>query len=381
MALYADKNIIKELKEAILKSRYQAARLVNRELIILYFGIGKKISETATKEAWGSKVLDQISAELQMELPGLRGFSSGNLKKMRVFAEFWMNQLDFSSTTSNQLAMSPEEISLALPNQLKKSGRGMGSTLSNQIDKTWPEDLTGIFFSVSFSHHYLISSKSQNLDEALFYLNKVATEFWNYRHLEKQIEGKLYSQQGTLPNNFSNTLPGGYIEKALKTFKDEYLLDFINIQPEDEDDERVFEQEIVRNIKKFILSIGNDFAFMGNQYRIIVEEQEYFVDLLFFNRKLQCLVAFELKTGKFKPEYLGKMNFYLSALDDLIRQSHENPSIGIILCKEKHNKVVEYSFRDFNKAMGVATYKTTEKLPDKYKDTLPDAAALKKLLD
>ena len=143
----------------------------------------------------------------------------------------------------------------------------------------------------------------------------------------------------------------------------------------------VLEHEIVRNIKKFILSIGNDFAFMGNQYRLIVEEQEYFIDLLFYNRKLQCLVAFELKTGKFKPEYLGKMNFYLSALDDLIKQPFENPSIGIILCKEKSNKIVEYSFRDFNKAMGVASYKTSNELPEKYKETLPDADSLKRLLD
>jgi predicted nuclease of restriction endonuclease-like (RecB) superfamily len=199
--------------------------------------------------------------------------------------------------------------------------------------------------------------------------------------LEKQIAENLYSKRGTLPNNFNNTLPQNHFEKALKTFKDEYLLDFINIEDGDEENERVLEHEIVRNIKKFILSLGNDFAFIGNQYRLIVDEQEYFIDLLFYNRKLQCLVAFELKTGKFKPEYLDKMNFYLSTLDDLIKQPHENPSIGIILCKEKSNKIVEYSFRDFNKAMGVASYKTSNELPEKYKETLPDADSLKQLLD
>lgn len=362
MNILINKNIIKELKDAILKSRYQAARLVNKELIILYFGIGKKISETATKENWGSKVLDKISAELQNELPGLRGFSSGNLKKMRVFSEFWIRQLKFGSASPNQMAKDSEEISSAVPNQL-------------------PDNFANTFFSVSFTHHFSIASKCHNLDEAYFYLTKVATEFWNYRHLEKQIEGKLFHQQGKLPNNFSNTLPDCHKGNALKIFKDEYLLDFINIQPEDEDDERILEQSIVSNIRKFILSIGKDFAFIANQYRLIVEEQEYFVDLLFFNRKLQCLVAFELKTGKFKPEHLGKMNFYLSVLDDSIKQPHENPSIGIILCKEKNNKIVEYSFRDFNKAMGVATYKTTKELPAKFKDTLPDAETLKKLLD
>ncbi len=357
-----DKHFIQELKSAILKSRYQAARLVNRELIALYFNIGKKISDTASKEAWGSKVLDQISTELQNELPGLRGFSAGNLKKMRVFADFWNKYFLIGSAVSNQLEITSKEISSAMPNQL-------------------PENFADVFFSVSFTHHYSIASKCKDFDEAFFYLSKVALEFWNYRYLENQITTNLYFQQGTLPNNFEVTLPENHLEKAIKTFKDEYLLDFIHIEDPDFDDERLLENEIVRNIKKFILSLGSDFAFMGNQYRLIVEEQEYFIDLLFFNRRLQCLVAFELKTGKFKPEYLGKMNFYLSALDDTIRQPHENPSIGIILCKEKKNKIVEYSFRDFNKAMGVATYKTSKEIPQQFKNALPDAETLKKLLE
>ena len=356
----SSKHIILELKSAILRSRYQAARLVNKELIALYFTIGKKISETATKEAWGMKILDKISSGLQKELPGLRGFSSANLKKMRVFADFWITHLNFGSATPNQINIIPDEISSALPNQL-------------------PEKISTVFFSVSFTHHYSIASKCQTLDEALFYLVHIANEFWNYRYLENQIKAGRFFKKGALPNNFTNTLSATHFEKALDTFKDEYLLDFINI--ETDEDERVLEHQIVRNIKKFILSLGNDFAFMGNQYRLIVEEQEYFIDLLFFNRVLKCLVAFELKTGKFKPEYLGKMNFYLSALDDLVKQPHENPSIGIILCKEKNNKIVEYSFRDFNKAMGVATYKTSNKLPEKFRKTLPDSETLKRLLD
>lgn len=355
-------NIILELKDAILKSRYQAAKMVNKELIGLYFSIGKKISETAKKKAWGSKVLEQVSADLQNELPGLRGFSSGNLKKMRVFADFWLEHLSIGSALPNQNVITTIEISSALPNQLS-------------------ETFAAHFFLVSFTHHYSIASKCKSIEEANFYIEKVALEFWNYRHLEKQISSKLFYTQGKLPNNFSQTLPETHFEKALKTFKDEYLLDFINIQEGEEENERVFEQQIVLNIKKFILSIGYDFAFMGNQFRLIIEKEEYFIDLLFFNRKLQCLVAFELKTGKFKPEYLGKMNFYLSALDDLVKQTNENPSIGIILCKEKNNKTVEYSFRDFTKAMGVATYSTSNELPDKYKEVLPDAETLKKLLD
>ncbi|MFO7879245.1 MAG: PDDEXK nuclease domain-containing protein, partial [Bacteroidales bacterium] len=170
--------------------------------------------------------------------------------------------------------------------------------------------------------------------------------------------------------------------KAMRAFKDQYLLDFVNIEDaDDEIDERVLENEIVNNIKKFIMSLGPDFTFMGNQYRLLVDEEEYFIDLLFFHRGLQALVAFDLKKAKFKPEYVGKMNFYLSALDDLIKHPRENPSIGIILCKEKDNKKVEYSFRDFTKPMGVAQYKTSENLPPELKNALPDAETLKNLMD
>lgn len=371
------KNIICELKEAILKSRYQAARLVNKELVSLYFEIGKKISLTAKKEAWGSKVLEQISTELQNELPGLRGFSSGNLKKMRVFAEFWTKHLNNGSAMPSQIDSDPNTIGSALPNQLGNTPPEISSMALNLL----PDNFANAFFSVGFTHHFSIASKCETLDEAWFYLQKTVTELWDYRLLEKQIKANLFKQQGTLPNNFNATLPESHREKALQAFKDEYLLDFINIEDPDEEDERVIENEILRNIKKFILSIGGDFAFMGNQYRLIVEEQEFFIDLLFYNRKLQCLVAFELKKGKFKPEYLGKMNFYLSALDDTLKQEHENPSVGIILCKEKNNKIVEYSFRDFNKAMGVATYKTSTELPEQFREALPDSETLKKLLD
>lgn len=352
-----EKHIIQELKITILQSRHQAARLVNKELIILYFKIGKKIRANTKKMAWGSKVLEQISLDLQNELPGLRGFSATNLKRMTSFYEFWVEYLSISPTLSDQLQN--DEISIR-------------PTLSDEFAQA--------FFSVSFSHHYLIASKTETIEEAQFYIHKILSELWSYRALQYQIDSRLYHQQGALPNNFDQILPKSSSNKAMQMFKDEYLLDFINIEDPDEENERLIENEIVRNIKKFILALGTNFAFMGNQYRLMIEEQEYFIDLLFYNRKLQCLVAFELKKGKFKPEYLGKMNFYLSALDDTIKQPHENSSVGIVLCKEKNNKVVEYSFRDFNKAMGVATYITSKEIPEKYKNALPDAETLKKIM-
>jgi predicted nuclease of restriction endonuclease-like (RecB) superfamily len=195
------------------------------------------------------------------------------------------------------------------------------------------------------------------------------------------MKNNLFEQQAKLHNKFEETLEKPVSQNALNAFKDQYLLDFISLSDEEAENERILENEIVLNIKKFLTSLGSDFAFIGNQFRLIVDDEEYFIDLLFFHRKLQALVAFELKTGKFKPEYLGKMNFYLSALDEYVKQPHENPSIGIILCKEKKNKIVEFAFRDFNKAMGVATYKTANELPEQYKNLLPDADTFKKLMD
>jgi predicted nuclease of restriction endonuclease-like (RecB) superfamily len=368
-----DKSFIKELKSAILQSRYHAARVVNKELISLYFNIGKKVKIKTIEQAWGSKVLEQISTELQNELPGLKGFSATNIKRMSSFFEFWQSHFSISPTLSDQFGHENIEISPTMSGEIQ--------TTDKQISSSQSDEFITAFLSVGFSHHYLISSKSKSLDEAQFYIHKTASEFLSYRTLQHHFKNNLFLQKGTLPNNFNQTLPESTNSKALQSFKDEYLLDFINIEDPDEEDEKLIENEIVRNIKKFILTLGNNFAFIGNQHRLIVNEKEYFIDLLFFNRKLQSLVAFDLKKGNFKPEHLGKMNFYLSALDDMVKQPFENPSIGIILCKGKDNKVVEYSFRDFNKAMGVATYKTSNEIPEQFKDALPDAETLKKLME
>lgn len=203
----------------------------------------------------------------------------------------------------------------------------------------------------------------------------------HYRALQYHLKSNLFTKQGELSNNFKTTITAIDLQrKAMQSFKDEYLLDFINIEDPDELDERLLENEIVLHIKKFIMALGSDFSFLGNQYRLEVDEKEFFIDLLFFNRRIQCLVAIDLKRSEFKPEYAGKLNFYLSALDEYIKLPHENPSIGIILCKSQSQKIVEFAFRDTNKPMGVATYQLATQLPEQYRDVLPDAETLKKLL-
>ena len=367
-------DFIKQLKKQILASRYVVAKIANAEMLRLYFSVGKMMENEFKKNNWGAKVNDEIAAGLQQELPGLRGFSASNIRKMRLFYKGWSKA---------------ETICPTLSDKLKNKDNSILPTLSDKMENknilaTAKQDETEVssFFSVSFSHHYEILLQIKNEADRWYYIHKTAQNFWSVRHLRTELKNQSHLQEKLLPNNFGNTMPDKLSNKAIHAFKDQYLLDFVIIEDaDDEIDERVLEREIVVNIKKFLMSLGNDFTFMGNQYRLLIDEDEYFIDLLFFHRGLKALVAFELKKGKFKPEYVGKMNFYLSALDDLVKQSHENPSIGIILCKEKDNKKVEYSFRDFSKPMGVAQYKTSETLPPQLKNALPDAETLKKLME
>ncbi len=316
----------------------------------------------------------QLSTDLQHELPGLKGFSATNIKRMKLFYQQWNTCFAISPTPSDQLQKKNKKQTLT-----DKLLIGQSST--DQFSPTLSDQFIQHFFTTSFSHHYELLVKTKTLAERQFYIEKIATEFWSLEALRHHLKNKLFRKKGTLLNNFSTAITNDTLRaKALQSFKDEYLLDFINIEDPDEEDERMIENEIVRNIKKFLMSLGADFAFISNQYRMIVDDVEYFTDLLFFNRKLQCLVAFDLKKGKFKPEYAGKMNFYLSTLDEYIKQPHEQPAIGIILCREKNMKTVEFSFRDMHKPMGVATYKTSNQLPKQFKGALPTAETLKKLM-
>ena len=370
---------IQAIKNVILKSRYRAAALANKELLYLYFTIGEYVSSNTRNQNWGKGAIEIISEKLQQELPGLRGFSPSNIKNMRLFFEEWKHVFVINQQPADKLK--------SIPSKGKTSRTSVTSGLQmTEIRQPaageFTEEQKNLFLSIGFTHHCEIIAKTKSFEERMFYIERCAMEFWNKEKLKYYLKSRLYTTQGKLPNNFNNIITDKDLQrKALLSFKDEYLLDYINIEsPDDEPDERVLESEIVNNIRKFIMSLGKDFSFVGSQYRLVFEEREFFLDLLFFNRQLQCLVAIELKRGDFKPEYMGKMNFYLSVLDDSVKLPHENPSIGIILCKTKNKRIVEFSFRDMTKPMGVATYKTASKLPPEYKKILPDAEQLKELL-
>ena len=243
------------------------------------------------------------------------------------------------------------------------------------------------FLHIGFTHHRIILGKVKELDKRIFYIKRCASEHYTVEDLKRSIDIDDFQHQGSLPNNFMRTLPASeQAFRAVNTFKDEYLLDFINVEElgirdQHDIDEKVVENAIIHNVKNFILTFGKDFAFIKNQYHLDAFGEDEYIDLLFFNRELNCLVAVDLKKGKFKPSYLGQLQAYLSILDGFERKPHENPAIGLILCKDMNKSFVDYVIRDYNKPMGVATYRTSKDMSDELKKALPNVEDLKKLLD
>ena len=373
---------IEAIKTAILQSLYQAAKETTRIQLILYYGIGRYLSSKKGKKTWGTSVLESISSQLRKELPGLRGFSATSLKKMRLFYENWSLLED-----SNSSVMTDE-----LPEKLNSSDA------SDELTSIIPIadfKLSGInladfpvedFFKVPFSHHITIFSKVKNLQERYYYIHRVVEENLQVDTLEILIKKDAYKHQKELPNNFERTITlASLARKAVEMFKDEYLLDFINVEEigvrdAADVDERVVENAIIHNVKNFIMTFGKDFAFVGDQYHLEAFNEEFFSDLLFFNRELNCLVVVELKRGEFKPAYLGQLSAYLRIVDDKIKKTHENRTIGIVLCKSMHKQFAEYVIQDYDKPMGVTTYKSLSEMPEDMQKVLPDLDDIKKIM-
>lgn len=359
---------VQTIKDAILRSQYQAAKLVNREMLSLYYGIGRYISANSREGFWGTGAIKTISERLRKELPGLKGFSQTNLKYMRMFYEEWSPVIESKISKSSAVADGIDTDSL-LP--------AKSSATADDLER---------FLNLSFSHHIIILAEEKNIEKRWKYISLAIENKWDKRFLKAQIKDKAADKYGAMPSNFGVTIKDSRDAiKALSMFKDEYLLDFINteeigIRDIQDIDERVVEKEIIHNIKKFIMTFGRDFAFVGNQYHLEAFSEDFFPDLLFFNRELNCLVVVELKTGDFKPGYLAQLMTYLRILDDKVKKPHENPSIGIVLCKNANKDFVEYVIQDYAKPMGVATYRLREDMPEKLREALPDVEDLKRLL-
>ena len=398
---------VKALKLAILQAQRAVVTDANRVMLMLYLSIGQFVSQKSRNGVWGTGTIDAISEQLQREMPGLRGFGARNIRNMRFFYEQWRTLLiwqplaaklesdnkEVSSLIWQPLAAKLETCCKANSSSILPSTTGESLTIpsilvawsiqSSDVIELRPEE----FFGISFTHHLEILSKTEALEERLFYIRETIANRWNKLTLRTQLAADIYHHARRMPSNFQKAIPETQqAMKALGMFRDEYLLDFINTEelditnPEDID-EPVIEHAIVAHIRQFIMTFGRDFSFISNQYRLDVAGHELFIDLLFFNRELNCLVAVELKKGEFKPAYLGQLNLYLQALDDQVRKSHENPSIGIILCRSSDKSFVEYAVRDFQKPMGVATYRTADEMPEPLRKALPDIEELKRQLN
>lgn len=368
---------VKIIKTAILKSRYQAARLANAEMLKLYFAIGGYVSYNSRNGRWGAGIIDEISRLLQKELPGLRGFSAQNMRNMRQFFEGWSVPANCQSVTG-KLEDSAPESTLSLP-----------EAAILEIEHPLVSELGAVdssaFMAIGFTHHIIIIQSCKTIEERLFYIRRCASEFWSVRTLLQHLKANDYATLGNAVNNFPLTMPNDeQVSRAVQAFKGEYLLDFVNIVDANDDEETIDEpewmMEMVSKIRHFIQALGSDFCFMDVKKRFVVDNEEYFADLVFFHRELKCMVAIELKRGKFKPAYLGQLEFYLACLDKYVKREDENPSIGLLLCHEMKRSVVELTIGRHNSPLGVATYRTAEDVPDEYKSLRPLLDGAQRLL-
>ncbi|MGF1938420.1 MAG: PDDEXK nuclease domain-containing protein [Nostoc sp. ChiQUE02] len=327
------RDLLMEIKQRIRSAQYEALKAVNREMINLYWDIGQIIVTQQQGATWGKSVVEQLAKDLQAEFPGISGFSAANLWRMRLFYESYVNN----------------------------------------------EKLAPIVREIGWTHNLVIVEKCKDDLEREFYIRMTRKFGWTKNVLIHQIENQTYEKTLLNQTNFDKTVPAEIRNQLKLAVKDEYTFDFLELA--DEHSERQLEQAILARVEPFLQEMGGRFTFVGSQYRLEVGDKEFFIDLLLYHRQLKCLVAIELKTGEFLPEYVGKMQFYLAALDDLSRFPDENLSIGIILCKSKDKTIVEYALRESNKPIGIATYKLFSTLPQELKNQLPAPEQVAKLLE
>jgi predicted nuclease of restriction endonuclease-like (RecB) superfamily len=331
------KNWISEIKSKIRSVQIKAATAVNTTLIQFYWELGGMITEKQT--AWGTGFLENMSKDLKDEFPDMKGFSVTNLKYCKLFYK--------------QFYFSPQ----------------LGDEQDSISPQLGDENLLPFLKQIPWGHIKLIIDKIKDTNQAKFYIQQTINNAWGRETLALQIKTDLFHRQGNAITNFETTLPNPLSDLAQQTLKDPYVFDFMTMaKPFYEKD---IEKQLVTHITKFLLELGKGFAFIGQQYHLEIAQNDYYIDLLFYHTKLKCYVVIELKNTKFVPEYAGKLNFYLSAVDSLIKQEDDKPTIGILLCREKNNIEAEFALRDLNKPMGVSEFQFTEILPEALKSSLP----------
>jgi predicted nuclease of restriction endonuclease-like (RecB) superfamily len=325
-------SLLSDIKQRVRTAQLKAALSVNAEMIAMYWDIGQLIHERQQVQGWSAGVIPKLAKDLKNELADVKGFSERNLGRMLAFHKEYANN----------------------------------SILPQAVAKL---DYRNKLYSIPWGHNILLIEKVKDFEERFWYINQITTNGWSRDTLTAFIKSNLYKRQGIKTDNFKEQLPAAQSDLAKETLKDPYIFDFLTIA--EPFAERELENELVKHIEKFLLELGTGFAFVGRQYHLNVGEQDFYIDLLFYHLKMRCFVVIDLKKGDFKPEYAGKMNFYCSVVDDLLRHENDTPTIGLILCEKSNRVIAEYALRDTHKPIGISEYELTRSLPDNLKPSLP----------
>lgn len=333
---------LRSIKQRVQSARLRAALAANSELIALYYELGARIVERETVAQWGSGFIDTFSKDLRQSFPDIGGFSPKNLRYCRAFFRFYCDPAIWQQAVAK------------LP------------------EIHWPgidAERAGLVAQIPWGHNILIFTKCADISEAVFYITQTLEQGWSRDVLALQLKSRLHERSGKAVSNFSRTLPAPQSDLAQQTLKDPYTFDFMALTSPY--NERDVERQLTQHITQFLLELGRGFAFLGRQYHLEIAGNDYYIDLLFYHVTLKCYVVVELKNSRFIPEYAGKLNFYLSAVDSLLKRDDDQPTIGLLLCRDKNNIEVEFALRDMNKPMGVSEYTLTETLPDNLKGSMP----------
>ncbi|MEQ9406673.1 MAG: PDDEXK nuclease domain-containing protein [Fuerstiella sp.] len=362
--------VLSDLSALIRESRRRAATSANRELLVMYLRIGTTILERQARAEWGNRVVARLADDLRSAFPDLRGLTKDNLFRMQKFVLSCREMQEWLAPKRSQVIENKEDASI-----LKKVGTLSGQSRTGGKAKvgtpcplSFSPDFMETVCAISWSHHRLITSNCESAEERYFYTRMAAAERWSVRELRRQIDSVLYTRYVTVKDSPEQCLPDHPEAGDLLPFRDHYVLDFLGLQ--EEHSERQLQKAILDNLRDFFLEFGRDLSFVGEEYPLTVGNDTYSIDLLFFHRRLQCLIAVELKRGKFKPEYAGKSRFYCAALDEQIRLEHERPSLGLVLCRSADSVQVRLALTDAADRIGVATYQTG----------LPDSALIERRL-
>jgi len=372
---------LKDIKSRIHQSQIKAAVKINTEMLNMYWDLGEMIIKKQSETKWGDGLIDQLSKDLNSEFPSMKGFSYRNLSYIRKWVLFYTN-IDYSfvpqlvAELNQKYPQIVKQLQLIDNNKLIKVSQVVRLNTGEKKNKLLI--VPQLVALIPWGHNREIITKCRDIKEALFYVTETIKNNWSRAVLVHQIESGLYLRQGKAITNFELTLPKPQSDLAREIIKDPYNLDFITLAPEAR--ERDLENALIENLTKFLLELGAGFAFLGKQYHLEISGKDFYIDLLFYHIKLRCFIVIDLKIDEFKPDYAGNINFYLSAIDDILKTDMDNPSVGIILCKSKDKIIVEYALRDIKKPIGVSEYRLTNILPDNLKDSLPNIEELEKEL-